>query len=114
MANVLGSHGLNSLCRDVHHTAREEITTETDGEFIMEYLTTGIRRITIIGKYSVNGSVQFTGFPEVWGSSMPYISNTTISYANRGWVGMGILTTSLVTLTLTDGLDVLVPVLLTL
>ena len=55
----------------------------------MEYLATNGRRIIIIGQYSVNGSVQLTGFPEVWGSSLPYISNSSIPDTNRGldWTG---------------------------
>ena len=49
MANELWSHGLDGLCHDVHPTARVEIHPGTDGEFIMEYLTTDGWRIKIIG-----------------------------------------------------------------
>ena len=62
----------------------EYIFPGTYVEFVMEYLTTNGRRILIIGQSYINGSVQFTGFPEVWGSSMPYIYNDIIPDTNRG------------------------------
>ena len=54
----------------------------------MEYLTANKRSVRIIGQYYVNGSVKFTGLPEVWGSasdSLYYIPNTTIPDTNIGW-----------------------------
>ena len=89
ISNELWSHGLDDLCRDVNTTVRVDILPGTDGLFITEYLNNDGRRIRIIGKYFVNGSVQFTGFPEDWGSNLPYISITYILDTNigRGWKG---------------------------
>ena len=55
----------------------------------MDYLTTDGRLNRIIGQYSVNESVQFTGIPEIWVSSLRYISNSTITDATIlwGWTG---------------------------
>ena len=83
MANELWYHGLYGLSSDSHPTAQVEITPANDGEFITDYLTTDGRRIRIIGQYSVNGSVQFTDFPEVWGIILLYMSNATILDANK-------------------------------
>ena len=69
MANELWYHGSYGLSRDVHPTARVEIPTGADSEFITEYLTNDGRYIRIICQYSVNRSVQVTGIPEVWGSA---------------------------------------------
>ena len=44
----------------------------------MEYLDTDREQNIIIGQYSVNMSVQFGGITEIWGISLPYISNATI------------------------------------
>ena len=56
----------------------------------MYYMTTGGRRIKIIGQSSVNGNVQFPGFSEIWGMSISYITNFTIPDTNRGWGWNGI------------------------
>ena len=88
MANELWYHGSYGLSRDVHPTARVEIPTGADSEFITEYLTNDGRYIRIICQYSVNRSVQVTGIPEVWGSasdSLPYITNATITAEKIGW-----------------------------
>ena len=92
MANELWSHGLDGLSRDFQPTSRVDILPGTDREFITKYFTNDRRHIRIIDKSSVNGSVQFTGIPEGWGSSsdiMTYIPNTTITVQTEGGVGMG-------------------------
>ena len=96
MANELWYHGFDCLCRDVRPTARLDIPPGTFRSFITEYITADGTRIQTIGKNSVNGSVQFTGFREFWGSSFPYISNTFIPDTNRrwGWNGTDINSTS--------------------
>ena len=63
MANEFWYHGLDSLCYNVRSTAQVEINPGTDVECVAENLTTNKRHIRIIGQYSVNESVQFTGFP---------------------------------------------------
>ena len=85
MANKFWYHRLDGVICDVYTTARVDITSKTYVELITEYLTTEGRHIRTIGKYSVNGSVQFTGIPEAWGISMLYITNDTIAYENKGW-----------------------------
>ena len=61
-----------------------DIPPRNDGKLLTDYLTTDGRRIRIIGKYYVNGSVQFIVSPKVWGSILPYISNDTILDTNIG------------------------------
>ena len=96
MSNKLWSHGLDSIYHDVHPKARVEIPTGNDGELFIDYLTTNGRRIRIIGQYSVNRSVQFTGFPEVWGSNMPYIYPIIpLQIKTEGGVGLGQTSTAL-------------------
>ena len=85
MVDELWFHGLDGLSRDVHPTARVELPTGDVREFIIDYLTPDRRRNIIIGKCSVNGSLQFTGFPEIWDSGLPYISNDELPDATRGW-----------------------------
>ena len=88
MANDLCYHGLDGISRDVHPTAQFGIPPGTDREFITEYLTNDRRHIRIVGKYYVNGSVQFTVITEGWVSSsdiLPYIPNATIPDESIGW-----------------------------
>ena len=63
-------HGLDGLCHNVHPTEQVDIPPINVGEFITNFLTADERRIQIIGQESVNGSVQFYGFTEVYGSSL--------------------------------------------
>ena len=100
MIDKLWSKGLDSLCRDLHTRAQVYITPVTDREFITTYLNTNGQHIRIIGKYSFNGSVQFTGFPGAWSSSLPYISNATIPDTNRGW-GWNIIASNITSSTAT-------------
>ena len=85
MENNLWSHGLYSIYRDICPTALVEIPPGIDIEFVTGYLIADGRRIRIIGKDSVTGSVKFTGSPEVWGSSLIYISDAAIPDTNKGW-----------------------------
>ena len=86
MDQELWSHGLDGISRDVHPTAQVDIPTGTVREFITEYLTPDGRQNIIIGQSSVNGSVKVTGFTEIWGSSLPYISYAALLDETRGWV----------------------------
>ena len=63
---------------------RVEIATGTVVEFITDYLTADGKRNSIIGQASVNGRGQFIDIPEVWGSSLTYVSNDVIT-EYRGW-----------------------------
>ena len=85
MAHKLWYHVLDGLSRDVHPTSLLDIPTDTVREFFMDYLTPDGRQNKIIVQCSVNGSVKFTGFPKIWGNSLPYIPNTALPYATRGW-----------------------------
>ena len=84
MDHELWYHGLDGLSCDVHYTARIEIPTGSVREFITEYLTPYGRQNRIIGQCYVNGSVQFTGFTEIWGSRLTYIYNAAIPDATIG------------------------------
>ena len=78
MAYKLWCHGLNGLSHDVHPTVRLEIPNGNFGEFITEYLAADGRCNIIIGQYFVNANNQFTGMPEIWGSSLMYIFNASV------------------------------------
>ena len=66
----LWCHGLDGLSHDVHNG--------DFGEFITEYLAADGRCNIIIGQYFVNANNQFTGMPEIWGSSLMYIFNASV------------------------------------
>ena len=85
MASKFCFHVLDGISFVVHPAAQIDIPTGTVGEFITHYLTPDGWRNIIIGQCSVNGSIQFTGFPKIWGNSLPYIPNTALPYATRGW-----------------------------
>ena len=59
--NNLWCPGLDVIFLGVHHTARVEVQAETVLEFVTNYLDKNGRQIKIIGKFSVNESVQFWG-----------------------------------------------------
>ena len=83
MACELWSHGLDGISRNVHPTAQVDIPTGTVVKFITDYMTTYGRRNRIIGQYSFNGGVQFTGIHKILGSSVPYISKCYSSRCNH-------------------------------
>ena len=85
--NELWCMGLDSIFREVHHIARVDILAGTIGEFFTNYLDLNGRRIAIIGKFSVNGSVQFLGFSDqTLGSGLPYIVNLLDKFDTTGCV----------------------------
>ena len=84
MGNKLWWHGIGGICREVHPTARIDIPDWSVGEFITEYLSKNGRCNRIIGEIPINGSVQFIGIPEIWGSGFPFIDNTRAPGAIRG------------------------------
>ena len=56
-------------------------------EFVTYYLDTNGRRIAIIGKLSINNSVQFLVFSDqAWGSGLPYIANLLDQVEVKLWV----------------------------
>ena len=66
--------GLERMIRKVHPTALVEVTDGTVREFVTNYLDENGRRIHIIGKISVNDSVQFWNVPNQGGrSGLPFI-----------------------------------------
>ena len=85
MAHELWSHGLDRTSCGVHPTLRVDVPTGTVGEFVPEYLTPEKMINRIICQCSVNESVQLTGFPKIWGSSLTYIYNAALLDATKGW-----------------------------
>ena len=73
MAHNFLCHGLAGLFCEVLPTALVDIATGTVGELVTEYMTADGRRNSIIVQAYVNGSVQFIGIPDVWGSSLRYV-----------------------------------------
>ena len=85
--NELWSDVLDGLCHNVHPKEQVDIPPINVGEFITNFLTVDKRRIQIIGQESVNGSVQFSGFTEAYGSSLLFNSNSAIPVEDIGWGG---------------------------
>ena len=66
---------IGRICREVHPTVRVDILAETVKEFVTKYSSKNGGRNQIIGKLSINGSVQFIGLSEIWGNGLTYIPN---------------------------------------
>ena len=65
---------LENINCEVHPTAQVEVIPGTVREFVTDYPAGNGRRIQIIGKFSVNNSVQFLGVPNQGGGSvLPFI-----------------------------------------
>ena len=60
----------------MHPYACIDIPSGTVGEFFAEYISENGRRNQIIGELSINGSVQFIGISDIWGSWFSFIPNT--------------------------------------
>ena len=53
-----------------------EVPAGTGGWFMTDYLAENGRRIQIIGKISIDYSVQFLGVPtQAWGHGFPFLRN---------------------------------------
>ena len=78
--------GLDRIRREVHLTARVEVTAGIVGEFGTNYPSKDGRRIDIIGKISVNDSVQLLGLSDqAWGSGLTFIFNLLDHVEGTGW-----------------------------
>ena len=67
---------LDRIVRKVHPTAQEEVPIGTIGEFVTDCLAEIRGKIQIIGKLSINSSVQFLGvLAQVWGHGLLFIRN---------------------------------------
>ena len=88
LINELWCLGLEGISRKVHPTERVEVAAETAGEFVTDCLAENGRRIEIIGKLSVNNSVQFWDMNDQGGGSgMPFIFNLLAYIDSTGWGG---------------------------
>ena len=61
----LWCHGIYGIFCKVHPYARIEILDGTVGEFSTDYISENGRRNKVIGKISINGSVQFIGLSQI-------------------------------------------------
>ena len=66
-------------------TAHVEIPDGIFEEFVTYYLSENGRRNHIIGEISINGSVQFIGLSQIWGSRFLYIFNLQAHVEATGW-----------------------------
>ena len=76
---------IDGICREVHLTARVDIPAGTVRYFVTEYLSENRWRNQIISKLLINGSVQFFGLSQIWGSGLPYIFNIWAHVEATGW-----------------------------
>ena len=74
------------ICREVHPTARVDLLAGTVRQFFTEFLFKNGRRNWIIVEFSINGSVKFIRFSEIWGSILLYIPNIMAQVEAIGWV----------------------------
>ena len=89
--NELWCLSLYNINQEVHPTARVEVVAGTVGEFTTNYLAENRRRIPIIGKLSINGSVQFLGIPDfVWGFGLSFLTNLQAPTDPTGWGNGGV------------------------
>ena len=56
--------GFNRITREVHLIVQVDVGDGVVGQFSSEYLTENECRITILGKISMNGSVEYFGIPD--------------------------------------------------
>ena len=73
MIKELLCHGIDRLCCMVYPTAHIEIHDGNIGGFVTKHLSANGWRNRTVGELSINGSVQFIGLCEMWGSRLPYI-----------------------------------------
>ena len=67
---------LDGIIHEDHPTAHVEVPAGTVGYFVTDSLAENGRRIVIIGKISVNGSIKFLGlFGQAWGTRIFFIFN---------------------------------------
>ena len=79
----LGSDGIT---HEIHPTAQVEVDAGTVVQFIINYLAENKHRISIIGKFSINGSVQLLGVPNfVRNSGLLFIENLQATTVPSGW-----------------------------
>ena len=80
--------GSNGVTHKIHPTERVEVGARTMGQFTTNYLAENGRRIHIIGKISINGSVKLWGIPNfVRNSRFSFIENLQSPTVPSGWGG---------------------------
>ena len=89
MIHKLWCHRTDRIYREVHLTARVDIPAGTVGEFFTGYFIENVQHKQIIGELSINGSVQFIGISDVWGSRFPFIPNPRDPEISIRWSSTG-------------------------
>ena len=56
--------GFGVITREVHLTAQVDFGAGVVGEFLSNYLTESGRRVPILGRISINESVEYLGVPD--------------------------------------------------
>ena len=81
----LWCHRVDRICCEVHPYARIYILVGNVGEFVTGYFSENGRRKQINGEFFINGSVQFIGIYDTWGSGLPFIPNPRDPESFSGW-----------------------------
>ena len=80
--------GSNGVTREVHPTAQLDVGTGVVGYFVTNYLTESGRRIPILGRISMNGSVEWLGVPDFHRTNGPACTDNLLahgySWGDRG------------------------------
>ena len=77
----------NGVTREVHLTAQIDVSADTVGHFLTQYLYENGRRIPVIIQIFINGSVKILGITaDAWGCGLPFIENVQGPTVTSGWV----------------------------
>ena len=75
----------DGVTREVHLTARVDVSAGFVGEFDSDYLTPSWRRVPMFGRIYINGSVEWLGVPDfLRNDELTWTLNLLDPYANRG------------------------------
>ena len=76
--------GSNGVTREVHLTAQVDVGTGNVRYLSSDYLTESGRRIPIIGRISINGSVEWLGVPDFHRTDGPVVVALRSSWGDGG------------------------------
>ena len=78
--------GLYNISHKFYPTSQVEVASRTVGKFVTYYLSENGRKIQIIGKLSVNNSIQFLNIPnQSGGIVLSFICNLQACVEDTGW-----------------------------
>ena len=71
--------GFNGITREFHPTSQVYVGTGIVGHFLLDYLDVNGRRIPILGKISINGSVELLGILNFHRTSGPMFTENLLA-----------------------------------